>query len=319
VPYAGVKGKAELAGIPLDYAKEVASRYGVTLTAGTFSGKGYLEVTPNVTIADLEEIRVDGLKADYTAHPRTTEPVKEAGEKTAQAAKKANDTAKEVSNASDMVLRVRHVRVNDAAVGFVNAGARPTYRLALTHTNLVIENFSNQKSDGLGVVNLTGRFADSGPMKVKATFRPENNGPDFEIDARIEDVDMRAMNDLLRAHAKFDVVSGVFSVYSETRVKGGRIEGYVKPLFRDLVAYDSTQDEDKPFGQKLKEKVVNVVGKVLKNRRREEVATVVPISGPLQNPKAGTLETVLKLVENAFIKAILPGFETESARVVRRR
>ena len=319
VPYAGVKGKAELAGIPLDYAKEVAARYGVTLTAGTFSGKGYLEVTPNVTIADLEEIRVDGLKAEYTAHPRTAEPVKEAGEKTAQTAKKANDAAKEVSNAPDMVLRVRHVRVNDATVGFVNAGARPTYRLAITHTNLVIENFSNQKSDGLGVVNLTGRFADSGPMKVKATFRPENNGPDFEFDARIEDVDLRAMNDLLRAHAKFDVVSGLFSVYSEMRVKNGRIEGYVKPLFRDLIAYDSTQDQDKPFGQKMKEKIVNVVGKVLKNRRRNEVATVVPISGPLQNPKAGTLETVLGLVENAFIKAILPGFETESARVVRRR
>ena len=317
VPYAGVKGKAELAGIPLDYAKEVASRYGVTLTAGTFSGKGYLEVTPNVTIADLEEIRVDGLKADYTAHPRTTEPVKEAGEKTAQTAKKANDAAKEVSNASDMVLRVRHVRVNDAAVGFVNAGTQPTYRLAITHTNLVIENFSNQKSDGLGVVNLTGRFGDSGPMRVKATFRPENNGPDFEVDARIEDVDMRAMNDLLRAHAKFDVVSGLFSVYSEMRVKNGRIEGYVKPLFRDLVAYDSTQDQDKPFSQKVKEKVVNVVSKVLKNRRREEVATVVPVSGPLANPKAGTLETVLKLVENAFIKAILPGFERERAAAVR--
>jgi hypothetical protein len=39
----------------------------------------------------------------------------------------------------------------------------------------------------------------------------------------------------------------------------------------------------------------------------------------LQNPKAGTLETVLKLVENAFIKAILPGFETESERVATRR
>ncbi len=217
------------------------------------------------------------------------------------------------------MLRVRHVRVNDAAVGFVNAGAQPTYRLAITHTNLVIENFSNQKSDGLGVVNLTGRFADSGPMRVKATFRPENNGPDFEVDARIEDVDMRAMNDLLRAHAKFDVVSGLFSVYSEMRVKNGRIEGYVKPLFRDLVAYDSSQDQDKPFSQKVKEKVVNVVGKVLKNRRREEVATVVPVSGPLANPKAGTLETVLKLVENAFIKAILPGFERERAAAVRPR
>jgi hypothetical protein len=319
VPYAGIKGKAELAGIPLDYARETAARYGVALTAGTFSGKGYLEVTPNVTIADLEEIRVDGLKADYTYRPKTADPGKEAAKNTAQTAKKANDAAKSVSNAPDMVLRVRRVSVNGATVGVTNQNARPAYRVALTHTNLLIENFSNQKSDGLGTVRLNARFLDSGPMQVKAAFRPENNGPDFDLEIRIEDTDMRAMNDLLRAHAKFDVTSGVFSVYSEMRVKNGRIEGYVKPLFRDIVAYDSTQDEDKSFGQKMKEKVVNVVGKVLKNRQREEVATVVPISGPLQNPKAGTLETVLKLVENAFIKAILPGLERESAQAVRRR
>jgi hypothetical protein len=319
VPYAGVKGKAELAGIPLDYAKEVAARYGVALTAGTFSGKGYLEVTPNVTIADLEEIRVDGLKADYTYRPKTADPGKEAAKNTAETAKKANDATASVSNASDMVLRARRVSVNGASVGLVNVSAHPTYRLALTHTNLLIENFSNQKSDGLGVVRMTGRFMDSGEMQVKAAFRPENNGPDFDLDIRIEDTDMRTMNDLLRAHAKFDVVSGVFSVYSEMRVKNGRINGYVKPLFRDLVAYDSGQDQDKPFGEKVKEKVVNVVGKVLKNRRREEVVTVVPISGPLANPKTGTLETVMKLVENAFIKAILPGFETESARSLRQR
>jgi hypothetical protein len=218
-----------------------------------------------------------------------------------------------------MVLRARRVSVNDAAVSLVNENARPTYRLSLTHTNLVIENFSNQKSDGLGTVRLTGRFLDSGPLRVQAVFRPENSGPDFDVDTGIENVDMRAMNDLLRAHAKFDVASGIFSVYSEMRVKNGRIEGYVKPLFRDLVVYDSTQDSDKPLGQKVKERVLNVVGKVLKNRQREQVATVVPISGPLQNPKTGTLETVLGLVENAFIKAILPGFEAESAKVVRRR
>lgn len=318
-PYAGVKGKAELAGIPLDYARPVAARYGLTLTSGVFSGKGYLEITPNVTIVDLEEMRVDGLKAEYAYRPKTAEPAKEAAKNTAETAKKANDAAKNVSNASDMVLRARRVSVNDAAVSLVNENARPTYRLSLTHTNFVIENFSNQKSDGLGTVRLTGRFLDSGPLRVQAVFRPENSGPDFDVDTGIENVDMRAMNDLLRAHAKFDVASGIFSVYSEMRVKNGRIEGYVKPLFRDLVVYDSTQDSDKPLGQKVKERVLNVVGKVLKNRQREQVATVVPISGPLQNPKTGTLETVLGLVENAFIKAILPGFEAESAKVVRRR
>jgi hypothetical protein len=189
--------------------------------------------------------------------------------------------------------------------------------VSLTHTNLTIENFSNQKSDGLGKVRLTGRFMDSGPLLVTAAFRPETSGPDFDVDARIENVDLRTMNDLLRAHAKFDVVSGVMSVYSEMHVKNGGIEGYVKPLFFDLVAYDPEQDSDKSLSQKVKERVVNVVGKVLKNRQREQVATVVPVSGPLQNPKAGTLETVLGLVQNAFIKAILPGLEKE--RGVRRR
>jgi hypothetical protein len=310
VPYAGVKGKAELAGIPLDYAKPIAARYGLTLAAGVFSGKGYLEVTPNVTIADLEEIQVDGLKADYAYRPRTAEPVKEAAKKTAEA-------AVEKSNAPDTVLRARKVIVKDAAVGFVNENARPNYRVSLTHTNLTIENFSNQKSDGLGKVRLTGRFMDSGPTLVTAVFRPETSGPDFNVDARIENVDLRTMNDLLRAHAKFDVASGVFSVYSEMHVKNGRIEGYVKPLFHDLVVYDSEQDSDKSFGQKMKERVVNVVGTILKNRQREQVATVVPISGPLENPKAGTLEAVLHLVQNAFIKAILPGLERE--RVLRRR
>src|SRR4029453_12471991 len=126
-PYAGVKGKAELAGIPLDYAKPVAARYGLALTAGVFSGNGYLEVTPNVTIVDLEEMRVDGLKADYAYRPRVAAPVKEAAKKTAE-------TAVDKSNAPDAVLRARRVIVKDAAVGFVNENARPTYRVSLTPT-----------------------------------------------------------------------------------------------------------------------------------------------------------------------------------------
>jgi hypothetical protein len=66
---------------------------------------------------------------------------------------------------------------------------------------------------------------------------------------RIENTDMHAMNDLLRAHAKFDVSSGVFSVFSELHVKNGRVTGYVKPLFRDLKVYDAAQDEENRWGR----------------------------------------------------------------------
>jgi hypothetical protein len=188
----------------------------------------------------------------------------------------------------------------------------------MADTDVLIENFSNHRTEGTATAKLTGRFQGSGQTLVTATFRPEVNGPDFDVNARIENADMTRMNDLLRATAKFDVVSGVFSVYSELHVKNGWVHGYVKPLFKDLHVYGKEQDVDKTLGQKVKEKAIDVASKVLKNHPRKEVATVVPIDGPLENPKASTWETLIGLIRNAFIKAILPGFERESQRLVRR-
>ena len=59
------------------------------------------------------------------------------------------------------------------------------------------------------------------------------------------------------------MVYGVFSVYSEARVHDGRIEGYVKPIFRDLKVYGKDKDEDRTFGQKVKEKAIDVAAKIL--------------------------------------------------------
>jgi len=262
-----------------------------------------------VKIVDLDEVRIDGLRADYAYRARTAEPVKEAAKATAE-------TAQEVANKPGILLKAKRITAAGATVGFVNEEASPDYRVFLADADLVMANFSNQRTEGTATARLTGRFMGSGATVVSATFRPEIDGPDFDLDARIENTDLRTMNGLLRAHAKVDVVSGVFSVYSEVRVKQGRVEGYVKPLFHDLDVYDAAQDEQKSFGRKLKEKAAEVIGRVLENRPRDEVATVVPISGPLKNPKTSTWETLIGLVRNAFFEAILPGFER--ARGLRR-
>jgi hypothetical protein len=43
-----------------------------------------------------------------------------------------------------------------------------------------------------------------------ATFRPETSGPDFDVDLKIENTDMRSMNDILRTYGKCDVAAGRF-------------------------------------------------------------------------------------------------------------
>jgi hypothetical protein len=53
---------------------------------------------------------------------------------------------------------------------------------------------------------------------------------------------------------------------------------------------------------------------VLSNAPRNEVATEAEVSGEVKNPKTSTLQVVIKLIQNAFFKAILPGFEREAKR-----
>ena len=262
-------------------------------------------------MVDLQGVQVDGLQGDYAYHPATAAPVAKAAKATAQAAQKA-------SNAPDIVLKARRINVNDATVGFVNEAAQPKYRVFLANTNLVIDNFTNQKSEGMGTAKLTGKLQGTGATTVTLTMRPENHGPDFDLNARVENTDLRSMNDLLLATAKFDVDSGLLSVFAEATVKNGYVQGYVKPLFKDLKVYEKEKDQDKTFGQKVKEKAIDVASKILKNHPRKEVATVVPISGPLENPKAGTWPTLVGLVRNAFFKAILPGFEREREQIAKR-
>jgi hypothetical protein len=304
VPHVGFKGHLALDRIVLDYFAPIAARQGFTIAAGTVSANGHVEYAPHIKSVDLEEIRVDGLKGDYAYHQRTARPVKEAAKATAEG-------AKEFSNKPGILLKARRLSVHGATVGFVNEQVTPRYRVFFAAAHLVFENFTNQFNEGPATARLTGRFMGSGATTISATFRPETKGADFDLSARIEDTDLGTMNDLLRAHAKVDVVSGTFSMFAEARVENGRVQGYVKPLFRDLGLYGAAQDDEKSFGQKLKERAADVIAKVLRNRPRQEVATIAPLAGPLDNPKANTWEALLGLVRNAFNKAILPGFDRE--------
>jgi hypothetical protein len=89
------------------------------------------------------------------------------------------------------------------------------------------------------------------------------------------------------------------------------VEGYIKPLFKDMKVYDARQDREKSLFRKLYEGLVGGVAKLLENRPREEVATRTDLSGAVENPEASTWQVIVNLVRNAFFQAILPGFEKE--------
>ncbi|HXC62491.1 MAG TPA: DUF748 domain-containing protein, partial [Nitrospiria bacterium] len=178
-------------------------------------------------------------------------------------------------------------------------------------STLRLDNFSNHFSEGIGTVKLTGEFMGTGNTVISGNFRPEGKSSDFDLNIKIERTQMRSMNDLLRAYGNFDVTAGQFSLYSQLAVRNGEVKGYIKPLFKDMKVYDKRQDKEKSAFHKLYERLVGGVAKLLKNTPTDEVATKTEVSGPLENPKFNTGETVVNLIKNSFFKAILPGFEKE--------
>jgi hypothetical protein len=307
VPVPGVQGEVELRDIELDYFKPVLRHGNVSIQGGTLSAMGEFEYGPSVRVADLKQATVRNTRVEYVSTPRSAGAPAKAARKTAEAVQKVN-------NAPDLQLRARNIEVTDSRVGFLNKQTTPPYRAFVDLASLRLENFTNQRTEGQMVATAKGRFMGSGPTQMVAHFRPEVDGPDFDMKVAIESTDLTTMNDMLRAHGKFDVVAGVFSFYSELAVKNGRVRGYVKPLFKDVRAYDEGQDSHKSAARKVYEALVTGVSKIMKNTPRKEVATEVDISGPLQNPEGSTLQAIVKLIQNAFFKAILPGFDRDVPR-----
>ena len=224
--------------------------------------------------------------------------------------KEAGKVARETANEPGVEFKLERF-IADGRIGYVNQAAKPPYKVFLEGAKLQIENLSNHFKDGPARARLTGKFMGSGPTQVQATFRPESKGPDLDLILSIEKTDMRTMNDLLRAYGNFDVVAGNFSMYSEIKIRQGKIDGYVKPLFSDMKAYDRRQDAEKSMFRKLYEGLVGGISGLLQNRPRSEVATRVPISGRRGSASDGYLGDHCPAIQNAFFRAILPGFEKE--------
>ncbi len=305
-PFPGVHVMFDLSDVPVAPFRPLVARSNLIVKGGIVSTSGEIESAPGIQLVHVHDLAVRKVMIDYIHTAGTAPEEKERVEAVKKAVTKAAASA-------ETDLRLDRLTIADGELGFVNKAKDPAYRVFVSGASVTATNVSNGFRAGPASVRASGRFLGTGPAEVTGIFRPDAEGPDFEVAASIHDTDMRLMNDLLRAYGRFDVQAGVFSFYSELKVKNGTVDGYVKPLFRDMKVYDARQDKEKTFFRKLYEKLVGGVSKLLENRERKEVATKTRVQGPIDSPRTSTLQIILRLVENAFFRAILPGFDAQLA------
>ncbi len=301
-PQPTVRMDIELERVPLERLRPVADDVHLRIRGGTLTAHGAVETTPEQQRVTLGEVRLAGVQVDY----RRTEAARAAEAERAQRVEKAASAA---AGAPTTTLRLETLHLEDLTLGYIDETADPTYRV-------FVDGLGGELRDvrvGGGAtepaqLELRGRFMGSGPLHLEAQFVPRETNPDFTMALQIHPTELRTMNDLLRAYGNIDVTAGTFSFYSDIAVRDGRIDGYVKPLFREMDVYDSEQDADEGLLQQAYEGIAGGIANLLENPS-DRVATQTDISGRTEAPDVSIWQVLFNLVRNAFFQSILPGLE----------
>jgi len=304
-PFAGVRVKYQFFNIPLNAATPASRRVNLTLRGGVLNGNGLLEYSPKVARMEVTKGSLDDVDLTYVHTAQT------AGAES-QRVTTAGKAIEKQNNRDAVMLRVKEFDVTHSNFAFQDQEKSPNYTLFISDTQMKLANYSNHKSDGPARVHLRGKFMGNGDTTLEATFVSSAQGPDFSSDVAIQNTELPSMNDLLRAYGRFDVSAGLFALYMQMAVHDGDVTGYVKPMFSDLQLYNRAKDQSKPLTKQAYQLALAVAAKLLKNPSTQQVATRVELTGRLKNPNASTWQAVVEILQNAFIQAILPGFDRQA-------
>ncbi len=225
----------------------------------------------------------------------------------------AKDTAdfREVLN-SFMPVTLNRLEIKNSFIKYNDPYSSPKLNMAITNLNVVALNLANgyDSSKVLPATITASANVYQGKLKMNVRLDPFADDPKFDMDARLEGTNMVLLNDFLRAYANIDVNKGRFGLYTEVAAKNGKFDGYVKPLITDLDIVEWNKEEGN-FLQIAYESLVGTAAWILKNHKKDQLATKVYLSGDLKDPNVSIGKAILTVLQNAFVAALKPSIDRE--------
>ena len=215
-------------------------------------------------------------------------------------------------------FEINATEIHEGKVHFRAFQRDPPVDVYLSSLEGSIENLTNIHDDVtpmFSTVSAKGLAMDHARFEYEMKLDPFSYRPTFQIALRLLGLDVTKTNDLARAYGKFDFEHGWFDLVVELNVREGVMEGYVKPLFRDLSVFDLDKDAHRNVLLTFWEALVGVASELFKNQPRDQVATVIPMRGYLEAPNADLLTAVANILRNAFVRAYLPSLQGTASEI----
>ncbi|HEV2293110.1 MAG TPA: DUF748 domain-containing protein [Tepidisphaeraceae bacterium] len=209
-------------------------------------------------------------------------------------------------------FRINSAVVKDGQIRFVAAVTSPPVEMSIDDLQASVENLTNihdEVTPLVATVTAEGLAMGHAMLEYEMKIDPFSYKPTFQMAFRLLGLDVTKTNDLTRAYGSFDFEDGWFDLVIEMDAKEGQLDGYVKPLFRDVEVISRQDVREDNALQVFWEALIGGAAEILKNQPRDQVATLVEMHGDLSDPNINVLEIIGNLLRNAFIRAYLPRLE----------
>jgi len=212
-------------------------------------------------------------------------------------------------------ITLNEVVIDDGVLTFRNFNSKPPVTLKATQLQASVRNLTNIRDEaGRRDASFEARALVAGDAKVesRATFDPFSDFDDFEFRLRATGIELRRLNDFASAYGKFDFKAGHGDVVIEAEATNGRLNGYIKPLLRDVEVFDwqqDVEDKDKGLFRSVWEALVGATETVLKNQPKNQFATRVELSGSVRRQNISAFEAFLQILRNGFVQAFSARYE----------
>ena len=216
-------------------------------------------------------------------------------------------------------LKINHFEIKNGEIHFRNFNSDPKVNIYLDSLYASATNLTNSKNLSktlMATIDAKGNAMHTGHFTLHTDIDPYAKEPTFDLKAKLTNVDLVKLNSFIKAYGKFDVEAGTFELVGEFAAAKGKFEGYVKPFFKNMKILSLKEDIKNPL-KLFWEAIVGAVTGLFKNKNTDQLAARIPFSGSFDDPSANIWSTIGSVLENAFIRALVPRIEgTESLKKV---
>lgn len=200
---------------------------------------------------------------------------------------------------------INHLSVDGGRVSYLDYGASPDVNIYIRDIQGFVTNLRNVEDRQSGLpseMKVTGVSIGEGNFNLQGSVNVLKKTPDFDLDFRLENAALPALNDYTRAAAAVDFKKGSASLYSELAAADGDLTGYLKLIVSDMTTVD-LQSQDQNIFNAAWETFVAAFMTLFKNQTKDQFALRIPIEGSLANPQQDVWEAFLSIFRNAFVEA----------------